>query len=178
MVEHAFMPNRRLGIEAFNALDDRAALGALTGICAAPCWVRQLAAARPYADATALLDHSDAVLAQLPESELDTALAGHPRIGAGVAANSRSAAEQAAVQSAADDLLDRLAAGNRAYEDRFGHVYLVCASGRSASELLDTLTERLANDAATERSVMRSELAKINRLRLERLLAELNAGAS
>ncbi|WP_068276661.1 2-oxo-4-hydroxy-4-carboxy-5-ureidoimidazoline decarboxylase [Aldersonia kunmingensis] len=158
-------------IDDFNGLTDIQAAHALFGICASPAWARQVAAGRPYADAAALFDNADRVLAQLPESEIDAALDGHPRIGARVAANSRSAGEQAAVQSAADELLDELAAGNRAYEDRFGHVYLVFASGRSARDLLDTLIVRLANDPATERSEMRSELAKINRLRLERLLA-------
>jgi len=65
-----------------------------------------------------------------------------------------------------------LAAKNREYEDRFGYVYLVCASGRSADELLAILTDRLDNDAETERRVMRNELAKINRLRLERMVSE------
>jgi 2-oxo-4-hydroxy-4-carboxy-5-ureidoimidazoline decarboxylase len=70
-----------------------------------------------------------------------------------------------------------LTAGNRAYEDRFGYVYLVCAAGRSAEELLAILTDRLTNDPDTERHVMRNELAKINRLRLQRLLSEPPDGA-
>jgi 2-oxo-4-hydroxy-4-carboxy-5-ureidoimidazoline decarboxylase len=67
-------------------------------------------------------------------------------------------------------VLDAIAAGNAAYEQRFGHVYLVCATGRSAPELLDILRSRLANDPATEDRVTRSELAKINRIRLDRML--------
>ena len=59
-----------------------------------------------------------------------------------------------------------LAEKNREYEDRFGYVYLVCASGRTAEELLAILSDRLDNDPDTERRVMRNELAKINRLRL------------
>ncbi len=74
--------------------------------------------------------------------------------------------------SATDDVKAALAEGNRAYEVKFGYVYLVCASGRSAPELLDILTERLSNDPDSERRVMRSELGKINRLRLERLLSD------
>ncbi len=67
---------------------------------------------------------------------------------------------------------DALAEGNREYENRFGHVYLVCASGRSGEELLDVLRSRLGNDPAHERTVVRTELGSINRLRLQRLLDE------
>lgn len=67
-------------------------------------------------------------------------------------------------------MLDALAAANRKYEEKFGHVYLVCATGRSAHELLAILEERLDNDAETERRVLRVELTKINRIRLGRLL--------
>jgi 2-oxo-4-hydroxy-4-carboxy-5-ureidoimidazoline decarboxylase len=76
------------------------------------------------------------------------------------------------VVEADDDVRAELAAKNREYDAKFGYVYLVCASGRSAEELLAIIADRLDNDADTERRVMRSELAKINRLRLERLLSE------
>ena len=71
-----------------------------------------------------------------------------------------------------DDVRAALAEGNRAYEERFGHVYLVCATGRSGPELLAVLRSRLRNDPAYERTVVRDELGKINRLRLQRLLEE------
>ena len=119
----------------------------------------------------ALLDRADRVLAELPDAEIDAALDGHPRIGAKVD-NASSAREQAGVADADEDVRAELADRNREYEDRFGYVYLVCASGRSAEELLAILTDRLHNDPETERRVMRNELAKINRLRLQRLLSE------
>ena len=125
----------------------------------------------PFRDVDALLDRADRVLAELPDAELDAALDGHPRIGAKVD-NASSAREQARVADADDAVRAELAARNREYDDKFGYVYLVCASGRSAEELLAILTERLHNDPETERRVMRSELAKINRLRLQRLLSE------
>lgn len=74
--------------------------------------------------------------------------------------------------TAADSLKADLAVKNREYDEKFGYVYLVCASDRSAEDLLAILTDRLDNDPDTERRVMRSELAKINGLRLERLLGE------
>lgn len=109
------------------------------------------------------------MLAELPEGEIDQALDGHPRIGA-KADNASSKREQAAVQTAGSDVLEALAEANRTYEDQFGHVYLVCATGRSAQELLAILEERLGNDPETERRVLRVELAKINRIRLNRML--------
>ena len=140
-------------------------------VCSSTIWARRVLAGGPFADVEALLDRADRVLAELPDAEIDAALDGHPRIG-GRVDNASSAREQAGMAAAADDVRAQLAAKNRAYEDKFGHVYLVCASGRSAAELLAILTERLDNDSETERRVMRTELMKINRLRLQRLLSD------
>jgi 2-oxo-4-hydroxy-4-carboxy-5-ureidoimidazoline decarboxylase len=85
--------------------------------------------------------------------------------------SSWSRTEQAAVSSAGDEVLAQLAEGNRAYEARFGHIYLVCAAGRSAPDLLTILRDRLRNDPAAERRVVRDELRKINELRLARLIS-------
>ena len=85
------------------------------------------------------------MLAELPDAEIDAALDGHPRIGAS-ADNASSAREQARVADADDDVRADLAEKNREYEDQFGYVYLVCASGRTAEELLAILTDRLDND--------------------------------
>jgi 2-oxo-4-hydroxy-4-carboxy-5-ureidoimidazoline decarboxylase len=160
-----------LGLYGFNRLTDRQRMNLLFGVCSSPIWARRVLAGGPFRDADALLDRADRVLAELPDGELDAALDGHPRIGAKVD-NAASAREQAAVVTAGDDVKAELAAKNAEYDAKFGYVYLVCASGRSASELLAILTDRLHNDPETERRVMRSELAKINRLRLERLLSE------
>jgi 2-oxo-4-hydroxy-4-carboxy-5-ureidoimidazoline decarboxylase len=143
----------------------------LFGVCSSPIWARRVLAGAPFIDVDALLDRADRVLAELPDAEIDAALDGHPRIG-GTVDNASSAREQAGMTDAGDDVRAALAAGNRVYEDRFGYVYLVCASGRSAHELLEILVDRLGNDPDTERRVMRNELAKINRLRLQRLLSE------
>lgn len=151
-------------------------LDRLLDVCSSPRWAQQVLAGDPYRDADALLAHADRVLAQLPEAEIDAALAGHPRIGA-PAGNPSSAREQAGVRGATEHLRRELAEKNRAYEDKFGYVYLVCASGRSAEELLAILTDRLDNNPETERRVVRTELGKINRLRLQRLLSEEGAMA-
>ena len=157
------------GIEGFNRLSERQRMHLLFEVCSSTIWARRVLAGGPFRDAEALFDRADRVLAELPDAELDAALDGHPRIGA-KADNPSSAREQARVADATDAVKAELAEKNRAYDDKFGYVYLVCASGRTAEELLAILTDRLDNDPETERRVMRSELAKINRLRRERLL--------
>ncbi|MCV7287776.1 2-oxo-4-hydroxy-4-carboxy-5-ureidoimidazoline decarboxylase [Mycolicibacterium wolinskyi] len=166
------MPTHRaLGIAGFNQLSDRQRMHMLFEVCSSPIWARRVLAGTPFRNVDALLDRADRILAELPDAEIDAALDGHPRIG-GRVDNASSAREQAGVADADDAVRAELAAKNQAYEDKFGYVYLVCASGRSAEELLAILTERLCNDPETERRVMRSELAKINRLRLQRLFTE------
>lgn len=160
-----------LGLDGFTRLTERQRMNVLFGVCSSPIWARRVLAGSPFRDVDALLDRADRVLAELPDAEIDAALDGHPRIGATVD-NASSAREQAAVTTAADSVKAELAVKNAEYDEKFGYVYLVCASGRSAEELLAILTDRLHNDPESERRVMRSELAKINRLRLERLLSE------
>ncbi|MCM6774791.1 2-oxo-4-hydroxy-4-carboxy-5-ureidoimidazoline decarboxylase [Nocardia sp. CDC159] len=163
------MTNDEFDLVTFAALPEDEAVTALLGCCSSRAWARSVAAGRPYATVEDLLRAADAALAEISEEELDRALAGHPRIGA-TPDNPSSAREQARVAEAGDDLRAALAAWNREYEARFGHVYLVCATGRSASELLDILMARLHNDHRTERGIVREELTKINRIRLRRLV--------
>jgi 2-oxo-4-hydroxy-4-carboxy-5-ureidoimidazoline decarboxylase len=111
-------------------------------------------------------------VARLAPADLEQALAGHPRIGERRGTDDRSRREQAGVHGADPATIQALADGNQAYERRFGHIYLVCATGRSAGELLALLRERLGNDPATEWGVVRGELANINRIRLAQLLEE------
>jgi 2-oxo-4-hydroxy-4-carboxy-5-ureidoimidazoline decarboxylase len=122
----------------------------LLGVCASAIWAHRVAAGGPYSDVDALLEQVDRVLASPADAEIDAALAGHPRIG-GPVDNPSSAREQAGVVGADRCIRAELADKNRAYEDEFGYVYLVCAGGRSAEELLDNLTDRLGNDPGTER---------------------------
>ncbi|MFC0447916.1 2-oxo-4-hydroxy-4-carboxy-5-ureidoimidazoline decarboxylase [Rhodococcus jostii] len=160
------------GLISFNALSDARAVDLLVQCCSSTVWAQRMAVGRPFPSADALYTAAENVLGDLTESEIDAALAGHPRIG-DRADNPSSAREQSAVAAADDDVRARLRAGNEEYEQKFGHVYLVCASGRSAQELLDVLRDRLGNDGATERKILRTELAAINRIRLERLLGEI-----
>ncbi|MEU0501542.1 2-oxo-4-hydroxy-4-carboxy-5-ureidoimidazoline decarboxylase [Nocardia sp. NPDC005998] len=165
------MTGDRIGLAEFNGLPESAAVAIVLGCCSSPFWSRSLVAGRPYADIDAVCAAADAVLAELSEDEIDRALDGHPRIGARPD-TAASAREQAGVAGAEDAVRAGLAAGNLAYEEKFGHIYLVCATGKSGAELLELLTARLGNDPETERRVMRTELAKINRIRLGRLLGD------
>lgn len=155
-----------MNLHDFNALPAEQARHELEACCAAPRWAAAVAAGRPYTSVDALVTAADDALT---DADLDSAMAGHPRIGDRTASG-RSQREQSGVAAADAAVLDALAAGNREYEERFGHVYLVCASGRSAEDLLATLRSRLANDASTERKVALGELAAINRIRLRGLV--------
>jgi 2-oxo-4-hydroxy-4-carboxy-5-ureidoimidazoline decarboxylase len=143
----------------------------LAACCAAPTWIAAIAAGAPYPSEEALFAASDAATFALDEDGLAAALAAHPRIGErrpGAEA-AWSQQEQAGMTAADAALRDQMANANRDYEQRFGHVYLVCATGLSAQQLLDVCQRRLANDPTAERTVVLGELAKIARLRLARL---------
>ena len=165
-------------ITGFNTLPAGDALQVLLGCCSATRWARQVAAGRPYASVEAVLRRSDEAVAGLSASDLAEALSAHPRIGERASEHASEHAgergwsrrEQAGVAGAHEAILRELAASNAAYEQRFGHVYLVCATGRSAAELLDLLRTRLGNDPAAESQIVRSELGKINRIRLRSLI--------
>jgi 2-oxo-4-hydroxy-4-carboxy-5-ureidoimidazoline decarboxylase len=153
----------------FNGLSGADAVRALRGCCDSARWAERIAAGRPYATADDLYAAADATLAGLAETDVDEALAAHPRIG-DLPTGADSRREQAGVAGASEQTLADLAEANRAYEARFGHVYLVCATGKSADELLAIARSRLSNDPATERRVLRDELGKINDVRLRWLL--------
>jgi 2-oxo-4-hydroxy-4-carboxy-5-ureidoimidazoline decarboxylase len=176
------VPSVISALTAFNTAGDAELRLRLASCCAAESWVERVLAGRPYADEAELLAASDDATAELDAEGLGQALAGHPRIGerlsthAGeVRATAWSNQEQAGVATAEADVLAALQFANADYEHRFGHVYLVCASDRSAAELLDVCRARLDNDPVTERGVVLGELAEINRLRLRKLLSDETA---
>jgi 2-oxo-4-hydroxy-4-carboxy-5-ureidoimidazoline decarboxylase len=158
-----------VGLEALNAMPAAQASEHLLACCTSERWIHNVTSGRPYGSVGEILARSDESVAGLDRSDLEQALAGHPRIGTRSAAGP-SRREQAGVQGADPATLQALAEGNEAYERRFGHVYLVCATGRSAGELLALLRERLGHDPGTEWGIVRRELGKINRIRLRRLL--------
>ena len=153
----------------------------LLSLTAVDAWADGLIAGRPYDDLDAVLVTSDALVSGLDETQIDSALAGHPRIGeraAGVDEESaaRSAKEQSAMSQADTGVQEAVNQGNVDYEERFGRIYLVAAAGRSADELLSLLHQRLDNDPVTELEVVRQELARISRIRLTNELDDTTEG--
>ncbi|MFG2110825.1 2-oxo-4-hydroxy-4-carboxy-5-ureidoimidazoline decarboxylase [Micromonospora chersina] len=158
----------------FNRVPAAQAERDLLACCAVPAWAREVAAGRPYPDLQALFKSADAGLLRLSWEQVAQALAAHPRIGERVAGTDRESAwsrrEQAGMAGADAATRAALVEANRAYERRFGHIFLIFASGRTDAELLAAARGRLANDAATERRVVHGELRRIALQRLERLL--------
>ncbi len=163
-----------LGLRWLNSLPTAQAGQVLQTCCAAQAWVERMTAGRPYAGLDALLEAGDRAVGELDRDGLAEALAAHPRIGQRADGASTDAVwsrqEQASVGDADTAVRAALQEGNRAYEKRFGHVFLISASGRSAQEMLAALRDRLGNDPDTELGVVAEELRQITRLRLERLL--------
>jgi 2-oxo-4-hydroxy-4-carboxy-5-ureidoimidazoline decarboxylase len=157
-------------LAAFNAAPHEAAEHDALSCCQARSFARLIADGRPYPDAAALHAAIDTAFEALNWDDIAEAMDGHPRIGERTA-SAASAAEQAGATAAGGDVRQALAAGNTAYEDRFGHVYLVCAAGRSGAELLTDLRARLGNTPQAERAVARQELRKITSLRMTKLLS-------
>jgi len=160
----------------FNQLPVRTAQQTLLDCCSAPGWADQMTAGRPYPSAEHAIKRSSAIVAALSAADLAEALAGHLRIGERPDASLARAAnwsrqEQSGVDADDTATTRALAAANLEYERRFGHIYLVCASGRTGRELLTLLRGRLANKPEDEWQVVRTELQKINAIRLQRLLA-------
>ncbi|MBL1099879.1 2-oxo-4-hydroxy-4-carboxy-5-ureidoimidazoline decarboxylase [Streptomyces coffeae] len=155
------------GLARFNSAAESDAAGLLHEVCTGRAWARAVAAGRPYATVEALLAASDAAMARLTADDLAEAMAGHPPIGRPTPGDATSAREQSGVR---DELRAELLALNLAYQERHGHVFLICATGRTGEEMLAALSERIGNDADTEREIVRAELGKINRIRLIRLL--------
>jgi 2-oxo-4-hydroxy-4-carboxy-5-ureidoimidazoline decarboxylase len=165
-------------VETFNALPAERLEEDLLACLAAPSWAAEVTAKRPYRDRAELLSAASAAADALSWADVLRGLSAHPRIGERAAGDSKEAswsrAEQsAAARSADEDTKADLVAANRAYEDRFGHVFLIFASGRSQAEILAAARERLGNDEATERAVVTGELRRIALLRLERVLDAL-----
>jgi OHCU decarboxylase len=160
-----------LGIDRFNSLSADEAELQLYSCLAHRGWAARVAAGRPYADSAALMASTEAAWSRLGPSDWLQAFAAHPRIGErGGHSPATSQREQSQVMEASHETLTAIAEDNRRYEDRFGHVFLIAAHGRSAEEILQSLRQRMANDPETELSVAAAEQRKITRLRLEQLL--------
>jgi 2-oxo-4-hydroxy-4-carboxy-5-ureidoimidazoline decarboxylase len=166
-------------LSRLNGLPEREAQSAFVRCCGAARWAKAMSAGRPYADAAALHAAAERELAALGRADWLEAFSHHPRIGGRDALRAQFAdtrawaeGEQAGTREADEALLDALALANHDYEEQFGYIFIVCATGRSAPEMLKLLKERLRNPGPRELEVAAGEQAKITRLRLDKLLAE------
>ncbi len=162
-------------LDEFNRLPPSAARDALLACACVDRWADEVVAGRPYTSVETVADAATVAADPWTDDEVESALARHLRIGEraeGDAADvSMSRSEQSGVDPSDAGVARRLAAGNRAYEARFGHVFLIRAAGRSAEEILEQLTERLGNDAVTERDNAARNLREIAVLRLRGMLS-------
>lgn len=168
-----------LTVRELNALPANRAAELLAACCGAPRWVSSMVARRPFASLDALLVAADDVWWSLDQHDWREAFARHPRIGEAESAppdNERerrwASGEQASVATAQDAVRDALVEANRKYERRFGYIYIVCAAGKSADEMLALARGRLHNSPKVELRVAAEEQRKITRLRLEKLLGD------
>jgi 2-oxo-4-hydroxy-4-carboxy-5-ureidoimidazoline decarboxylase len=158
-------------LAAFNAASFEAAERDVLACCASRSFARTIADGRPYLDPAALQAAVTAAFEALTWDDILESMNAHPRIGDRVRAGGWSAAEQSGAGAADEAVRQGLADGNLAYEERFGHVFLICATGLSGQDMLDQLRARLGHDPHAERAVAREELLKITRLRLAKLLS-------
>lgn len=157
-------------LDEFNRADPAAAASVVGVWAAVPHWVDAVVAARPYPSLDALTAHAADLADAWTVDDLDSALAAHPRIGQRpVGAGAEAAAsrrEQASMTDAAADVAAAIAAGNTAYEERFGRVFLIRAAGRTPEQMLAELDRRLGNDDEAETAEALTQLAEIALLRL------------
>jgi 2-oxo-4-hydroxy-4-carboxy-5-ureidoimidazoline decarboxylase len=162
-----------VNLTEFNLASDEAVRPVLLACCDVESWATAVAEGRPYARVDDALDGADKAARTFSPDDVASALAAHPRIGERAEGRSTEASwsrqEQATV-SRDEATQASLVEGNRAYEDRFGRVFLICATGLSGEQILASLKERLANDDATEEAVVGDELRKIAVLRLRKVL--------
>ena len=138
-----------------------------------------MAASRPFADQAGLLAAAEERWGGLSKADFLEAFSHHPRIGGKDALRAKFAqtrdwaqGEQAATSAASEEVIEALARGNDEYEKRFGYIFIVCATGKSAGEMLGLLRARLDNDPERELVIAAAEQAKITALRLKKLLAD------
>ena len=164
-------------LEEFNRLPLAVATTALTQCCAAQAWVQAMTSARPYANLQQLLKTADHIWEGMDETNLLEAFSAHPQIGNVVSllekyasTKAMAAGEQSAITTASKTTLEALAQANRTYHEKFGFIFIVCATGKSAQEMLDLLYARLPNSREQELINAAEEQRKITAIRLQKLL--------
>ena len=168
-----------MSLDELNHLDRARVESELLRCCGSRRWAEALALSRPFADPSGLFAKADASWRELSSEDWLEAFSRHPRIGAktgakigpGLGSAQWASDEQKGAAAAPESVLSRLAAGNAAYERRFGYIFIVCATGKSAEEMLALLESRIRNQPDQELLIAATEQVKITRIRLEKLLS-------
>jgi 2-oxo-4-hydroxy-4-carboxy-5-ureidoimidazoline decarboxylase len=168
-------------LQDFNTVDAAEAAALVRVWADIPSFIDGIVASRPYTSVDEVAARASQLAAAWDETDLDAALAHHPRIGekptASGAEGDASRREQASMASAGDDVTARIAAGNAEYERRFGRVFLIRAAGRAPEEMLAELERRLANDPSVEWREAAAQLGEIALLRLRGAVTDDRMGA-
>ena len=175
----AYSSSRASSLADFDAAPPEVAERDVLDCCASQAFAKAITAGRPYREPAALVAAVNAVFAALSWDDIVEGMSAHPRIGdraaqhgpVGDVGSGWSAAEQSGAATASEAVRQGLADGNLAYEERFGHVFLICATGLSGPEMLTRLRARLDHDDKIERAVVRQELLKITHLRMAKRLS-------
>jgi 2-oxo-4-hydroxy-4-carboxy-5-ureidoimidazoline decarboxylase len=167
-----------MDIATLNQLPAADLAHALTKCCGSSHWVQKMVQARPYADEADLMEKAHKAWARCSEADGLEAFTHHPRIGGMkelaqkfASTSAWASGEQSSVKEATEEVLQALADGNAAYEARFGYIFIVCATGKSAAEMLDLLQSRLPHPPEKEIQIAMAEQMKITVIRLQKLLA-------
>jgi OHCU decarboxylase len=174
--------NLQTGLERLNSLSAPEAEKEFLKCCGSGNWARRMAAERPFAGVEKMTEAADRIWWSLEPHDWLEAFQSHPKIGEKKAAADTSVealkwseAEQAGTRDSAQQIRDDLAQLNREYQEKFGHIFIVCASGKTSEEMLASLRERFRNDPLEELRIAAGEQAKITRLRLNKLVETLNS---
>lgn len=157
-------------IDELNAMEPQRAADALKPCCGSQRWAERIAARRPFSDPAALHGAANSVWSTLGREDWLEAFASHPKIGETKGASNWSRKEQQGVAIASQDSRIRLARLNREYQERFGYIFIICATGKSAEEMLTCLEQRLHNGPEEELRAAGEEQMKIVHLRLNKLI--------
>jgi 2-oxo-4-hydroxy-4-carboxy-5-ureidoimidazoline decarboxylase len=165
-----------MNMAEINAWPDDQAIAAFRRCCGSTRWSQRMARLRPFDSVAAVFEAAERIWWGLDPTDWLEAFAAHPRIGDRDALRAKftataawSAREQSGVDGASEDVLQALAEENTRYHERFGYLFIVCATGKTAAEMLALLRERLSNELGREIELAAAEQAKITRLRLEKL---------
>jgi 2-oxo-4-hydroxy-4-carboxy-5-ureidoimidazoline decarboxylase len=165
-------------IDQLNRLSEADATAAFEQCCGAAQWVERMVYARPYESLAEVLETSDTIWEECDVDDYEEAFTHHPRIGDVESLSKKyvntkawAVGEQKGVENADRAVIEKLAEGNKTYEVKYGYIFIVNATGKSASEMLALLEARMKNDPKDEILVAAGEQNKITRLRLKKLLA-------